>query len=75
MSGRGRTTFAKRQKERARKEKQEAKAERRRQRKLAGQSGERPSDAVIEGNEDEGPEEGVSDLESSDSDESSDSEV
>jgi hypothetical protein len=53
MSGRGRTTFAKRQKERARKEKQEAKAERRRQRKLAGPAGERPGDEVTMPAEDE----------------------
>ena len=38
MAGRGRTTFRKRQKETARKEKQRMKDERRAQRKLAAQS-------------------------------------
>ncbi len=39
MSPRSRATFAKRQKEQARQEKQRAKAERRQQRKVEGQTG------------------------------------
>lgn len=43
MATRGRTTFQKRQKELARKEKQQAKAERRAQRKLAHGSAPQPA--------------------------------
>lgn len=44
MSPRPRVTFAKRQKEQARQEKQRAKAERKLQRKLENQAGVRPAD-------------------------------
>lgn len=48
MSPRPRATFAKRQKEQARQEKQRAKAERKQQRKLGGQ----PDDADLGSNQD-----------------------
>ena len=47
MSPRARATFAKRQKEQARQEKQRAKAERKLQRKLENQAGDQPTNSGV----------------------------